>query len=72
MAANPKASPATKTNSKMSGVTSAVKTSVTNSTAEILKVPMDSDVTGKSEVNDYCCYNLFNIMNIFYIIYGLL
>lgn len=55
VAANHKGSPAAKTNSKVSGVTSAVKTSITNSTAEVLKVAVDSDLTGKTEVNDYCC-----------------
>jgi hypothetical protein len=68
VAAVPKASPAAKTNSKVSGVTNAAKTSVVSSTAEILKVPMDNDATGKTEVNEYCCYNLFNMMNIFYLI----
>lgn len=70
MAASPKAGPAAKNNSKVSGATSAGKTSVTSCTAEILKVPMDSDVTGKTEVNEYFCYNQFNVMNIFHLIYG--
>jgi hypothetical protein len=47
--ASPKASPVAKTNSKVSGVTS-----VTSCTAENLKVPMDNDVTGKTEVSEYC------------------
>jgi hypothetical protein len=69
VAANPKASPAAKTNSKVPGVTSAVKTNVTSSTDEILKVPVDSDVTGKTEVNEYFCYNPFNVMYFCHLIY---
>ncbi|XP_033607373.1 protein winged eye isoform X3 [Cryptotermes secundus] len=52
VAASPKASPAAKNNSKVSGVTSAGKTNVTSCTAEIPKVPMDNDVTGKTELSD--------------------
>jgi hypothetical protein len=48
VAADPKPSPAAKTNSKVCGV---MKTSVSNSTAEAVRVPVDSDATGKTEVN---------------------
>jgi hypothetical protein len=51
MAAHLKASPAAKTNIKVSGVTSAAKASATSSTAETLKAPVDSDATGKTEVS---------------------
>jgi hypothetical protein len=46
MAADAKPGPSAKSSSKVCGITSA-----TSSAAESLRVPVDSDATGKTEVN---------------------